>query len=278
MEYSIKSLQEGWPQPMYDRDVNRFFKKIFFENPSDNHELNDQFKAAFLQWLSNDKLNTIRGISEFQDLDICVGCTQFIDDLYQTWGSDSLMILEGDYKYHWRLNQNIKFHSLSTLVSGKRLLMSMPFPSLGDIHPEMTEILNRCLELGVPVHLDGAWLGCSRNITFDFSHPAIESFAISLSKALGLGGNRVALRFSRQRSSGPISIMNDFNMTCQSLSHVGLKFMKEFGANYFWNRYGAAYHKICTDFDLTPTNAIHVAKRGNTVVGTRPLLRFLEDR
>ena len=275
--YSRELLQTDRPQAMYDKTINRLYSKIFKENPADDQNLIPRFKEVFLKWMSEDQLNKISGYKNFKT-DLSIGCTHFIDDLYQTIGASNLMIFEGDYKYHWRLNNNIKYYNLNNLEKGKQLLISMPFPSTGDKHVDIDAILDRCLELDIPVHIDAAWLSCARDIHFDFSHPSIHSFAISLSKGLGLGGNRIAMRFSRNRLPGPITIMNDFNMNCQSLAHIGIRFMEELGSNYLWNKYGEAYQKICTDFNLRPTKAIHIALSEHGPVGVRLLLRHLSDK
>jgi hypothetical protein len=276
--YSAVFLQTDRPQPMYVINVNRVYREIFHASPGENAGLNDEFKAKFLAWLKADQLNTLRGFEDGYELDICIGCTHFIDDLYQTVGRERLMIFKHDYKYHWRLHNDIQYSSLQTLERGKELLIAMPFPFYGDKHPEMDAVLARCLELGIPVHIDGAWIGCSRDISFDFAHPAIASFAISLSKGFGIGGNRVGMRFTRRRQPGPITIMNDFNMTCQSLTHIGIHFIDRLGANYFWKKYADAYAKICRDFNLKPTKAIHLAQSERGPVGLRLLLRHLADK
>jgi hypothetical protein len=276
--YSAEWLQRERPQPMYDKTIHRLLSTVFLNNPGDHHNLAEDFKKQFLLWLQADRLNRFTGFQNGWQHDICIGCTHYIDDLYQTLGANHLMILEDDYRYHWRLDPTRTFNKLENLVPGKSLLISMPFPKYGDLHPQMTEILNHCLDLNIPVHIDAAWLGCVRDIEFDFSHPAISSFAISLSKGLGLGGHRIGLRFSRQRTRGPITIMNDFSMNCQGLMQVGLVFMKELGSNYLWNKYADTYKKICNDFSLTPTKAIHLAQTPQGPVGVRLLLRWLNDK
>ncbi len=263
---------------MYDKTVHRLYGKVFAENPGDNPRLAEDFKSEFLNWLGADRLNRISGYREGFLTDVCIGCTHYIDDLYHRVGGDGLQIFSGEYKYHWRLNPEIAYVTLETLRPGKELLISMPFAGIGDAHPQMGAILERCLELGIPAHIDAAWLGCARGLEFDFSHPAIASFAVSLSKALGIGGNRIGLRFTRRRPNGPITIMNDFGMNCQSLMHIGIAFMRELGANYFWNKYAEAHARVCRDFSLQPTKAIHLAMREGHPVGIRPLLRYLSDR
>lgn len=276
-EYNENWLQHERPQPMYDHEINKFYDSFYrTDNPIHNNNLFDEFVQEFICWLDNHKFNNIRGYDKFTFRDICVGCTQYIDDLYQRCGMNGIQILENDYKYHERLNPNIEYVTLDTLDPNRELIIAAPFPYYGDIHPEMDAILDRCKELAIPVHIDAAWLSCSRDIDFDFDHPAIRTFCISLSKG-GLGGNRIALRFSKFPPRGAITIMNEFNMNCQSLVWMGILYMRNFGPEYFWRKYEKEYYQVCQDFDLEPTKAIHLARKDGKPVGVRPVLRALKS-
>jgi alanine-alpha-ketoisovalerate/valine-pyruvate aminotransferase len=272
-EYNETWLQYDRPQPMYCSKINKFYDNFYIENPVHAPNLDNLFKEKFVNWLDNHQYSKFKGIEAFSRLDIINGCTQFIDDLYQRCGS--LQTFENDYKYHWRLNPEIKYTTLDTLDPNKELLISMPFPFYGDVHPDMNTILDKCYDLGIPVHIDGAWISCIRDIEFNFDHPAIQTVGISLSKG-GLGGNRIGLRFSRKTPSGAVTIMNDFNMNSQALVSMGIKFIDTFGTEYFWNEYSEAYQKVILDFNLMPTKAIHLARtQDGNPVGIRPLLRCL---
>lgn len=272
-EYNDSWLQYDRPQPMYSNKINEFYDNFYKENPVHTEDLDVLFKEKFVNWLNNHQYSKFKGIDAFSRLDIINGCTQFIDDLYQR--CSTLQIFENDYKYHWRLNPNIKYATVETLDPNKELLISMPFPFYGDIHPEMNNILDKCYDLGIPVHIDGAWISCIRDIEFNFDHPAIQTFGISLSKG-GLGGNRIGVRFSRKTPQGAVTIMNDFNMNSQALVSMGIKFIETLGPEYFWKIYNDSYYKVITDFDLLPTKAIHLAKtKDGRPIGIRPLLRCL---
>lgn len=292
-EYTKEWLQTDRPQPMWDKNINRIIQD-FHDNgvkrgcPTED-DLYDVFKDEFEKWIKGSAFNTLMGFEHFLIRDICIGCTQFIDNLYMKHGPNGIMTFEGDYKYHWRLNNDIKYLTISDLMTigfgrfnadglHKPLLIALPFPATGDIHDDMEEILDRCLELNIDVHIDGAWITCSRDITFNFNHPAIKSFAISLSKGLALGWNRIGIRYSRIHQTDSISLMNDFNMNCRSLAWMGLHFLRSLEPDYFWMRYEEAYDKVCLDFNLEPTNVIHLALQNGNAVGIRPLLRYLEDR
>lgn len=273
-EYTSDWLQFNRPQPMYSSHINKFYDSFYRHNPVHTPDLDEQFKSKFLNWMSDHKLSVFTGLEEFTRIDIINGCSQFIDDLYQRCGE--LQIFENDYKYHWRLNPDIKYTTIDSIDPNKELLIAMPFPFFGDVHPDMSEILDKCYELNVPVHIDGAWISCIRDIEFDFSHPAIETVGISLSKG-GLGGNRIGIRLARSTPKGAITIMNDFNMNSQSLVSMGIQFIDTFGPEYFWQTYNDEYYTVISDFDLAPTKAVHLAKtKDGRPVGIRPLLRFIK--
>lgn len=274
-QYNENWLQYERPQPMYDKQINKLYDNFYISNPVHDHKLEEKFKEKFIDFLDNLTLNDLHGYKKFKYLDITIGCTHFIDDLYMRCGTSGIQIFENDYKYHYRLNEKIKFTTIEALSPKKELIIAMPFPYYGDVHPKMTAILDKCYALKIPVHIDGAWITCCKDITFDFNHPAITSFCISLSKG-GLGGNRIGVRFSKIRPIGAISIMNDFNMNNQSLVSLGSLYLDYIGPDFFWKKYNDAYAKVCADFNLLPTKAIHLAKTINGLpVGVRPLLRCL---
>ena len=273
-QYTEEWLQHERPQPMYDHDINKFYDRFYHYNPVHTHDLDEQFKIKFIDFMNNHQFSTFSGLDAFPRLDIINGCTQFIDDLYQRCGK--LQIFENDYKYHWRLNPLIQYTTLNTLDPSGEVLIAMPFPYFGDVHPQMSEILDTCYELGIPVHIDGAWISCIRNIEFNFNHPAVQTVGISLSKG-GMGGNRIGIRFARSRPEGSVSIMNEFNMNSQALVSMGIKFIDELGPEYFWKKYEKEYYQVCKDFDLEPTKAVHLARKQGKPVGIRPLLRALKS-
>jgi hypothetical protein len=272
-EYTEQWIQYDRPQPMYNSHINKFYDDFYRESPVHTENLDEIFKNKFVKWLGSHQYSKFTGIESFSRLDIINGCTQYIDDLYQRCGQ--LQTFENDYKYHWRLNPNIKYTTIDTLDPTKELLMSMPFPYYGDIHPDMSTILDQCYNLNIPVHIDGAWISCIKDINFNFDHPAIKSFGISLSKG-GLGGNRIGVRFSRTTLPGSVTIMNDFNMNSQALVSMGIKFIETFGPEYFWKVYRESYNQVIKDFNLMPTKAIHLARNSEgRPVGIRSLLRCL---
>jgi hypothetical protein len=271
--YSKEFLEIVQPKPLSDKRIENLYLDIL--NGKIKKDISDNVYKDFLdcaeKWIFNTKLNHFANIDTFNRKDIINGCTQFIDTIYMNGPVQTLI---GDYRYHERLNLH-KSVEVKKLIPQVPLIIAMPFPQSGSCHENMEEILNECLEKEIDVHIDGAWITCCKDITFDFNHLAIKSVGISLSKGLGLGWNRIGIRWTKSNKSDAITIMNDFRMNLRAPAIIGLHYLKEFPSDYLWNNYGQYYYKICNDFDLEPTKSIHLAKLNNNPVGTSPLLRYL---
>ena len=273
-EYDPKYLEVDRPQPLVDNQIETMIQDVLSgkldKDITDSVYTN--FKKEMTAWLLQSKLNTITGLDSFDRVDIVNGCTQFIDTVYM---NGSVQVLAGDYRYHARLG-NWYTHP-GFLNERKQLIVAWPFPSTGDTHEQMKEILDEASDKGISVHVDGAWLTCCRGINFDVSHSAIRSVSISLSKGLGLGWNRVGLRWTKSRDADAITIMNEFNMNLRAPTMIGLHFLRNLQPDYLWNTHGDSYYKVCKDFDLTPTQAIYLALKDKQPVGISPLIRYLEN-
>ena len=272
--YDAKWLETDRPQPLADLVIEQLMQDVLFGkiDKDTSNQVYTNFKKEMADWLTASKLNNITGFDSFNRVDIINGCTQFIDNLYM---KGPVQVLQGDYKYHHRLgNWGRTVGSLSPKIP---LIIAMPFPSTGAVHNQMTEILDEAQDKGISVHVDGAWLTCCRGINFDLSHPSIKSVGISLSKGLGLGWNRIGLRWTRQTSVDSVTIMNDFNMNLRAPAMIGLHFIRNLESDHLWNKHGERYYKVCKDFNLTPTSSVYLALRDNEPVGVSPLIRYLEN-
>ena len=273
--YDTKWLEKERPQPLSDIRIEQLQQDVL--NGSLDKDITDtvytNFKREMTNWLFNSRLNYLQGFDQFDRVDIINGCTQLIDTMYMR---GNVQIIEGDYKYHERLGN--WYRKPGELIPLIPLVIALPFPSTGDVHNQIKEILNECLDKNIPVHIDGAWITCCRSINFNFNHPAIRSVSISLSKGLGLGWNRVGLRWTRETTADAITIMNDFNMNLRAPAMIGLHFLRNLEPDYLWNTYGNLYYKICKDFNLTPTNSIYLALKDNHPVGLSPLIRYVAEQ
>lgn len=275
-EYNQNYLEVDRPQPLVDNQIESMIQDVLSGKLDKDitDKVYSNFKKETTDWLLSSKLNTLTGLDEYNRVDIINGCTQFIDAIYM---KGPVQTLNGDYRYHTRLNPDMTFSVPGYLRKDLPLIIAMPFPSIGDVHFEMKKILDEAEEKGISVHVDGAWFTCSRGIDFDVSHPAIKSVAISLSKGLGLGWNRIGLRWTRQSTTDSVTIMNDFNMNLRAPVMIGLHFIRNLPPDYLWNTHGDRYKKVCEDFDLRPTKSIYLALKDGQPVGVSPLIRYLEN-
>lgn len=219
----------------------------------------------------------LHGFDCFSIRHACHGVTHYIDGLLISYGQ-TLQMLEHDYLYYSRLFPNKQWSRVGNLLPRVPLLMALPFPGAGDVHPHMQDILQECLDKDIDVHLDCAWLPIARKISFDLSHPAIQSFAVSLSKGLSLGWNRIGVCYWRTlQPTNAVAIADSFDMINAMDMSIGYEFMRRYHAGYLWNTYGQTYDDTCRRLMLRPTNVLHLAFElgTNKPVGMRDVLRHL---
>jgi hypothetical protein len=271
--YNEKYLEVERPKPLSDQFLEHAQLEILEGNIDKNisDAIYDEFKILAEEWIFSSTLNNLTGITAFNRKDIIIGCTQFIDSVYM---KGDVQVLENDYRYHERLKL-ASFSSIGNLKPSIPLIISLPFPQVGSVHDQMNELLEESIDKNIPVHIDGAWITCCKNVNFNFDHPAIKSVGISLSKGLGLGWNRIGLRWSREITQDAITIMNDFSMNNRALVMIGLHFLKKFPPDYLWKKYEKFYDKVCYDFKLEKTKSIHLALKAGSPVGVSPLIRYL---
>lgn len=266
-------------RPMMVSDFIRFRKNLTMETyPLDVHGYVYRFLEEIDKWIYEHKYISYKGLDKFPVREAILGTTHTLDELHSRHGSD-ICVFKGEYKYHLRLTDwNVQeIRSRFDILPGNVLIVSYPSCITGNYLPDFRKTLDHCFELGVPVHIDGAWFGQCRNFYFDCDHPAIQSVSVSLSKALGMGSNRIGIRYSREKVIGPISIMNDYQYCNVSDMWIGVEMMKKFGPDYWWRNYSKEYSKVCKDFGLEECHSIHIASKDDKHYGIRTPLRMLID-
>lgn len=272
-------------RPMYLSAFHKFRKNLGTETyPPDPHKFTQEFLERADFWIDNHKRVHYNGLSDFTRRDAILGTTHQIDELHMLHGKN-IAVLKGEYKYHRRLTDfKVKqmFHNdPEQLVPGDVWVVSYPSCITTGLIDNMSDWLDHCERIGVPVHIDGAWYGQCRNFSFDVTHPAVQSVSVSLSKALGMGSQRIGIRYSRERVNGPIAIMNDFNYANVSDMWIGAHMMDHFGPDFWWGNYEHLYEKVCADFGLKESDSIHVGWHWDEgeyhQFGVRTPLRMLID-
>jgi hypothetical protein len=268
------------PRPLYDADFWRALSSVPAYPGYDSQKILRLFLEAFESWLHSSRLNRISGLEKFPVRNVIAGVTHALDDMHVRHG-ESLVVLPEEYSYHRRIRPNVRVKRPEDLKRGDVLAMAVPFAKFGGLHPQTSEILRIAEVLRIPVHVDAAWYGCLRGFEFDYSHPAIQSVAFSLSKGLGLGANRIGVRYSRERLHGPVSVLDESEMPFELHMWTGIHFIKRFGSDWLQTKYGPAYNLICEKYGLRKADAIHLAfaQSGEewTPVGLRPFLSALVE-
>ena len=226
--------------------------------PDCNRDYNEWLERASA-WLMTSKHRTITGLDSFSHRHVIMGCNHFIDNLLIKHGQLGVQIFQHDYGYYGKLLPNRPWATLDTLQPSVPLLMAMPFPGHLSVHKEMAQILDRCDELDIPVHLDGAWLPASFDIEFDFNRSCIQSFATSFSKAVDLGWSRIGVRWSKTLEDDNIRLFNDSKMIPMATLGIADYYMDNLHVDYFIDEYKVKYMDVCKQLRLRPTNIIHAA-------------------
>jgi hypothetical protein len=283
-DITIDMLGTRRQRPMYLSKFTKFRESLDMKTyPRDPHDYTQYFLTEIDSWITNHSKIKYLGLDTFVRRDAILGTTHQLDDLHMMHGKD-IVVFEGEYKYHRRLTDFTvnQITDYKQIHQDNVLVMSYPSCITTGALDNFEDILDRCYCLKVPVHIDGAWFGQCRNLVVDLSHPAIKSVSVSLSKAFGMGSQRIGIRYTREKTNGPITIMNDFSYCNVSDMWLGVAMMKKFGVDYWWNNYNSLYSKVCRDFNLEESNSIHVAwqVKDNIKVqlGIRtPLRMLIED-
>jgi hypothetical protein len=219
----------------------------------------EDFKAKFWQWVHSSKLNKVIGLERFRRVDFINGTTQAFDETYLRYADRRLRVFRGEYAYHRRVFKNWKFLGDGELQEKDFVIISAPFCTTGDIHPEMEALLKDCLSLSVPVLVDCAYFGTCENVHIDVQHPAIEQVCFSLSKGIGLGDFRVGVRYSNFDDHYPICQQNNYQHLVHATAKVGLHMMENFGPDFIPEKYSQTQKEVCGEIGLKPTKCMHLA-------------------
>lgn len=264
-------------RPMFLSEFTKFRAQLDMSTyPHDPAEYcNYTFLPTIDEWINDHQRAWYLGLDNFHIRHTILGVTQQLDELHQLH-TNNIAVFRGEYKYHKRLPSFVReIDSKLDIMPGECVIISAPSTITTNLLPNMTEILDYCHAIEAQVHIDGAWFPQCRDFELDVSHPAIKSVSVSLSKAFGMGSQRVGIRYMREPIVGPISIMNDYGYQNVSDAWIGVEAIKHFGPDYWWRNYEDKYEQVCRDFKLDPSDSIHVGWRKMEYVGIRTPLRML---
>ena len=83
-------------------------------------QVKQKFEEKFLSQLLEYPHSSIKGLEQFTHVDSIIGCTQFIDNIYQSHGKN-VFVLENDYGYHKQIRgDSVKIENIKHLKSNEQ--------------------------------------------------------------------------------------------------------------------------------------------------------------
>lgn len=219
-----------------------------------------QYLNRYRSWLASSHINDLSGFEKFPNACYSNGTTEIFDKWYVRNHGKRLRMFRGEYMYHLAVHRNLnisyKWLEDGPLEIGDHVVMSMPFADTGCIHPQAQSILDTAALLDVPVLIDAAFLGLTKGIAFDFSHPAIDTIAVSLSKAFPLAYARVGMRLTKKDLDDGLDIYHKTSYENRLGAALGLMFMSNYGIDYNQKCYGHWQKYKCDEMGLIPSNTV----------------------
>lgn len=217
----------------------------------------ETFKHIANDWFKSSKLNNLGGWEKFPKIDITLGCTHYIESTCLKYGWN-IQHLPNEYSYY-SINGK-KPTEVDDLQENVPLIVSLPTWQSCSIRHDWDKVLHIAEQRNIKIHVDGAWFQSARHIEFDFDHPNIQDFGMSIGKGIDVGWNRIGLRWSRQKSVDSITIMNQFEQIHHTAITCGAYLMENLEKDYAWNKYSEANKKIANEAGLHQTNSCHVLR------------------
>ena len=264
-----------------DKDFIQFTKNVPLNKYLLDPWIVQRYEEYFPSWFQKCPRYQFNGIDEFKHTTFAQGSQETFINFYLQHRTRRFRVLKGDYFWHmecWKQQRfNWAYIGEDDIRPNDVVIISFPFPTLGDKHPQHDEVIEQCEKLGVPVMLDFIYLP---NITLDrveidLTPSCIQSISFSFSKTFPIANARVALRMTRQKISDPMQIANDENVSNRLAAGIGLEVMQNFDVDYMVQKYKHEQQHWCGILGLAPMNVVHFA--GDTLMGRSNMRKFFSE-
>lgn len=260
---SNNDLNKG-SHPIPSKKIFNFLKKlkISLNKSLFDYDSLERYKNNYLNWIKSDKLNHLKNIQKFPHVCYSSGTSESMINFVLKYKDRTIKTFKGEFVFH-KLNcrnNDIKFSYLDDnlkLNSNDAVIISLPFSDIGDIHPLMNSLIQKCNIMKIPVLIDCAYMCISKNINFDFDQECIDTITFSLSKGFwGIDKLRLGLRLQRKDYDDNLDIYNKWSTIPLHSLHVANEIFRNFDVNWLWTTYREKYFSVCKKYNLTPTNSI----------------------
>lgn len=264
--------------PIPDRRVIDFIKSItmkeVLEGGEWNPNLKEEFLSTYVEWIRASRSAPVVGLDQFSQRYYVNGVTQTYDIFFYEHKNRRFRTLKGEYPYV-RLSVPEWLHvEDDELRENDALVLSAPFYGNGGVPRDYKAMLDRCQELGIPVMIDAAYFGTCYDVSFDYTHPAIEMLSFSLSKPFAAQSFRIGILFTKRKLGYLEEIQVQANYYNRFGAYVGLRLMRQFPADFMPTSYRAAHQKVCARLGVLPS---HCLMLGNVKDDDHRFDAILED-
>ena len=191
------------------------------------------------------------------------GAIHAFESFFLRHSNKRLRVLDGDFMYHeiiWRLpalGGAEKLNKNNPIKTGDCFIVSLPFSKNGDVNINISQILEDCTKLNVPVLLDMAYLPLVENISNLTNQDCVEDIVFSLSKfSKGLERIRIGLRLQRKFVDDPVGAANFIGMRNNLGVLIGNEVLQKFPLNYPHIAFKDKQHEVCKKLGLTPSDCV----------------------
>ena len=215
-----------------------------------------EYESSWRQWLQNSDNKIITGLEEFSHCDYTQGTSQTFDHFLLKHCAREIVIFPGEFQYHQCAGRHLTFND--NITENSAVIISVPFSDTGKIHNKLHDTLYKCNQINVPVCLDLAYWGISKDMELHLEEfTCVTEITSSLSKPFfTLEQHRVGVRFCRSYANDGISMTNEVGMHNSYSVGLGIHHMNRFSCDFMWKTYSDAYYKTCYNLNLQPTDTI----------------------
>ena len=251
--------------PLFDKSISKSVEQIVSKNKSTFYKTtHSQFVKQYRKWLQASKLNQIKGLDQFKFANFSYGTTTAISEFISRHHRRRLRMFADDFLLTKILSKTyqhkLKYIEDGPITKNDCVVTSLPFTGNGGIHPLFDRLLDQCDNLDVPVLIDGAYFGISKDITYPLYRKCIKEFTTSHSKNFGVQDLRIGIRFSKKFIDDALNVPVQMGDCHNKLGAcIGINLMKQFPADYIVKKYSNKYNKICQTNNFTTTNTITLA-------------------
>ena len=208
-----------------------------------------KLEAEFKDWLLAHNTNTILGFDQF-NASFSTGTTQAFDSFYFRHRACRFRCLVGEYFYHLKTWQaeSVNWNFITDddpVVAGDAVVISAPFCDTGSLHPQHTELIKHCEQLGIPVLIDSCYYTISGGLDIDLNYSCIDTIAFSLSKAFPVSLMRIGMRYTRKDIFDGQSLHSSISYNNALSAAIGIEIINAFGADYIYNTYLDKQQEVC---------------------------------